>query len=103
MRAEPASTPGRMVLDAARSPLGVAAIISFAISVLMLSVPMFSLQVYDRVLGSGSVDTLLALVLITGFALTTLGMLESVRTAVLARLSTRLGARLSTRMLAPAR
>ena len=89
-----------MVLDAARSPLAVAGLVSFAISVLMLAVPMFSLQVYDRVLGSGSVDTLIALVLITGLALSTLGMLDTVRTAVLARLSTRLGERLSTRILA---
>ena len=66
----------------------------------MLSVPMFSLQVYDRVLGSGSQDTLLALVLIVAFALTALGLLETVRTSVLARLSTRLGSRLSPMLLA---
>ena len=62
---------------------------SFAISVLMLAVPIFSLQVYDRVLGSGSRDTLLALVLITSAALAALGMLETVRTWVLAENSAR--------------
>ena len=66
----------------------------------MLAVPMFSLQVYDRVLGSGSQDTLLALVLIVAFALAALGLLETVRTSVLARLSTRLGSRLSPMLLA---
>ena len=89
-----------MVAQAARSPLAIAGLISFAISVLMLAVPIFSLQVFDRVLGSGSRDTLIALVLITGLALMALGLLETVRTAVLARLSTRLGARLSPPLLA---
>ena len=94
------SQPRRMVAQAARSPLAIAGLISFAISVLMLAVPIFSLQVFDRVLGSGSRDTLIALVLITGLALTALGLLETVRTSVLARLSTRLGARLSPPLLA---
>ena len=94
------TTPRRMVAQAARSPLAIAGLISFAISVLMLAVPIFSLQVFDRVLGSGSRDTLIALVLITGLALMALGLLETVRTAVLARLSTRLGARLSPPLLA---
>ncbi|MGE3291358.1 MAG: type I secretion system permease/ATPase [Geminicoccaceae bacterium] len=92
--------PRQLVAGAARSPLVLAGLISFAISILMLAVPMFSLQVYDRVLGSGSNDTLIALTLITGVALTALGLLETVRTTVLARLSTRLGARLSPMLLA---
>jgi ATP-binding cassette subfamily C exporter for protease/lipase len=92
--------PRQLVAGAARSPLVLAGLISFAISVLMLAVPMFSLQVYDRVLGSGSQDTLIALTLITGLALAALGLLETVRTTVLARLSTRLGARLSPMLLA---
>ena len=69
-------SPRRLVAGAARSPLALAGLISFAISILMLAVPMFSLQVYDRVLGSGSQDTLLALVLIVAFALAALGLLE---------------------------
>ena len=89
-----------MVATAARSPLALAGLVSCGISLLMLAVPVFSLQVYDRVLGSGSVDTLLALVFITGAALIALGLLETVRTAVLARLSTRLGARLAPTLLA---
>jgi PrtD family type I secretion system ABC transporter len=73
--------------------------VSFGISLLMLAVPIFSLQIYDRVLGSGSLDTLFALVLITSGALVALGLLETVRSSVLARLSTRLGARLSPTLL----
>jgi PrtD family type I secretion system ABC transporter len=93
-------SPGRVFAETARSPLSLAAGVSFAISVLMLAVPLFSLQVFDRVLGSGSRETLLALVLITALALLALGLLETVRTSVLARLSTRLGARLSGPLLA---
>ena len=100
MNSDLQAKPRQLVAGAARSPLLLAGLISFAISVLMLAVPMFSLQVYDRVLGSGSQDTLIALTLITGCALVALGLLETVRTSVLARLSTRLGARLSPMLLA---
>src|SRR4051794_589491 len=100
MAAERPFPPAQAFLAAARSPLGLAAAVSFAISVLMLAVPLFSLQIYDRVLGSGSRETLLALCLITALALLALGMLDMVRTMVLARMSTRLGSRLSVRLLA---
>ena len=93
-------SPRQMVGRAIRSPLALAAGISMAVSIMMLAVPLFSLQVFDRVLGSGSRETLLALVLVTALALLALGLLESVRSSVLARLSTRLGARLSTPLLA---
>ena len=69
-------------------------------NLLLLTPTIYMLQVYDRVLGSGSHDTLIALTLITGVALAALGLLETVRTTVLARLSTRLGARLSPMLLA---
>lgn len=95
-----ADNPGRAFWGAARAPLLLAAFLSSAIGVLMLAVPVFSLQVFDRVLGSGSRETLLALALVTAFALAVLGLLESVRGTVLARLSTRLGARLSGPLLA---
>ncbi|MFO1072645.1 MAG: type I secretion system permease/ATPase [Geminicoccaceae bacterium] len=100
MAAEPAKTPGRIVLEATRSPLLLAGLVSGAIGLLMLSVPMFSLQIYDRVLGSGSRETLLALSLVAGTALSVLGVLESIRGAVLARMSTRLGSRLAGPLLA---
>ena len=100
MNSDLQAKPRQLVAGAARSPLILAGLISFAISILMLAVPMFSLQVYDRVLGSGSQDTLIALTLITGCALAALGLLETVRTSVLARLSPRLGARLSPMLLA---
>jgi PrtD family type I secretion system ABC transporter len=100
MAAERPYSPGHAFLAAARSPLVLAGCISFATSMLMLAVPLFSLQLYDRVLGSGSRETLLVLVLMAAGALLALGMLDAVRSAVLARMSTRLGSRLSGPLLA---
>lgn len=100
MSAERPYSPGQAFLAAAWSPLVLAGCISFATSMLMLAVPLFSLQLYDRVLGSGSRETLLVLVLMAAFALLSLGMLDAVRTAVLSRMSTRLGSRLSGPLLA---
>ena len=93
-------SPRQMIGRAAWSPLALAGGVSMAISVLMLSVPMFSLQVYDRVLGSGSRETLLALLLITGAGAGGTGLAGDHPRQRLARLSTRLGARLSTPLLA---
>jgi len=42
------------------------ALISVVINLLMLTGPLFMLQVYDRVLTSGSVPTLSALIVIVG-------------------------------------
>ena len=100
MAVEPSYAPGRAFMAAARSPLALAAVVSSAIGILMLAVPVFSLQVFDRVLSSGSRETLLALALVTALALVALGLLEAVRGAVMARLSTRLGSRLSGPLLA---
>ena len=54
-------------------------IVSGAISVLMLVVPLFSLQVFDRVLSSQSLDTLLLLAGIAVFLLTTQALLDASR------------------------
>lgn len=91
--------PNRAFRSAASAPLALSGVVSLAIGLLMLAVPLFSLQVYDRVLGSGSRETLLALTLITAGALVTLGLLETIRSSVLARLSTRLGSRLAGPLL----
>ena len=58
---------------------------SFALNLLMLAVPLYSMQIYDRVLGSGRVETLLLLSLIAGVSLLALGAFEMVRTSLLAR------------------
>ncbi len=93
-------SPRQVVIQAARSPLALAAAISIGIGLLMLAVPLFSLQVYDRVLSSGSRETLAALAAMTLLALLVLGLLEVLRASILARLSTRLGTRLAASLLA---
>lgn len=62
-------------------------IFSFLINMLMLTVPLYMLQVFDRVLGSGNIDTLLVLTTIAIVSLLTLAALEGVRTYVMIGLS----------------
>lgn len=58
-------------------------------SLLMLTGPLYMLQVYDRVLNSGSVPTLLALTLLILALYAGLGLLEWVRNSVLSRAGSR--------------
>jgi len=77
------------VIAASRSAfLGVGAF-SFIINLLMLTGPLFMLQVYDRVLTSGSVPTLVALVLLVVGLYGFMGILEFVRQRVLIRIGHR--------------
>ncbi|WP_163271094.1 type I secretion system permease/ATPase [Chelativorans alearense] len=75
----------------------VAASFSLALNLLMLSVPLYMMSVYDRVLTSRSVETLLMLTVIVVGALAVVGVLEAVRQLAL----TRAGARLETVLGAP--
>ena len=59
-------------------------IFSCVINILMLTGPLFMLQVYDRVLSSGSVDTLLALAVLAGLLYAFMGFLEAIRSRMLA-------------------
>jgi PrtD family type I secretion system ABC transporter len=77
-------------IGACRSALLGTAGISLVTNLLMLTGPLFMLQIYDRVLASGSVETLVALlVLVTGL-FTFMGLLELVRARVLVRIGLRL-------------
>ena len=75
--------------------LPASAFYSGAINVLTLTGSLFMLQVYDRVLPSGSVDTLVALVVIVAFLYGAQAVLEAIRTRMLARVSRRLDEDLS--------
>jgi PrtD family type I secretion system ABC transporter len=57
------------------------------INILMLTGPLFMLQVFDRVLSSGSVPTLLALTLLVVVLYALYGFLEFVRSRVVARVA----------------
>ncbi len=75
-----------------------AALFSAFVNILMLTGPMFMLQVYDRVLGSRSEETLSALFILMAFLFAMMGVLDYLRGRVLARIGTALQARLEGRV-----
>ena len=84
------------VFSSLRSAFWGIGVVSLLINVLMLTGPLFMLQVYDRVLASGSVPTL---IVIGGLALSMYvfyGLLEGVRGRILARVGQRVDAQLSS-------
>ncbi|HEX6011849.1 MAG TPA: type I secretion system permease/ATPase [Geminicoccaceae bacterium] len=87
--ARPPADPWRSAVRGLGGGLAAALLASFALNLLMLAVPLYSMQVYDRVLGSGHLETLLLLSLMAGAALAALGAFEVVRTSLLARTASR--------------
>ena len=81
--------------------LGVA-LFSACVNLLMLSVPMYMMQVYDRVLPTSNVDTLLALSAMVVIGLGVFGLLDAVRHRVLARVGAWLDRELGSPVLAGA-
>ena len=69
-----------------KAPLLVVAFFSAFINLLMLTAPLYMLQVFDRVLTSQSVDTLIVLSLMALVALVTFAALEAIRSFALARI-----------------
>lgn len=76
----------RTVLVACRRAWLVAAAFSIAINLLMLTVPVYMLQLFDRVLLSRSADTLVMLSVMALVALVSLAALDIIRGLLLARL-----------------
>ena len=72
---------------------------SVFVNLLMLTGPLFMLQVYDRVLTSRSEATLVALIMIVAFLFLMMGLLDHFRARVLARAGARFQARLDPRVL----
>ncbi len=70
---------------------------SVFVNLLMLTGPLYMLQVYDRVLGSRSVETLVALSLLVLFLYGSMGILDHARGRVAARIGARFQARLDAR------
>jgi len=68
------------------SAFGTCAAFSFVINVLMLVSPIYMLQVYDRVLTSGHVDTLIMITLIVTIALAVMCGLDTLRTIITIRI-----------------
>ncbi len=72
-------------LAAAKPALTAVIVFSFIINILILAGPLYMMQVYDRVLASRSVTTLLFLTLILAFCYAIIAVLELVRSQVLIR------------------
>lgn len=71
---------------------------SVFVNILMLTGPLFMLQVYDRVLGSQSEETLVALAILVTFLYAIMGILDWARARVVARAGARFQSRLDDRV-----
>src|SRR5689334_5619762 len=97
---QPAGKPGKTsysgleaaakVYASCKRSLWAVGLFSLAMSVLLLTSPLYMLQVYDRVLGSGSVHTLIMLTLLAAGALALLAFLDGLRQNILSRIGLRL-------------
>ena len=82
-------TPLTEALKAAGPALGAAFLISVFINLTLFVTPLYSMQVYDRVLSSRNLSTLAMLTLITAVFVALYGFLEYVRSGILVRGSLR--------------
>ena len=78
------------------------ALFSLLVNMLMLTGPLYMLNVYDRVLGSRSLETLVALTVLVGFMFGMMGILDLVRGRVMGRAAARFQARLDRRVFSAA-
>ena len=102
MTHHPDQQTGARELRAAHRPLrGLvlsAALFSAFVNLLMLTGPLFMLQVYDRVLSSRALETLTALFLLVVFLFVIMGLLDGARARVMSRIAAALQARLEGRV-----
>jgi PrtD family type I secretion system ABC transporter len=77
-------------------------VFSLFVNALMLTGPLYMLNVYDRVLGSRSLETLLALSVLVAFLYGMMGLLDYVRGRVMGRVGARFQAQLDRRVFAAA-
>ncbi|HHY50597.1 MAG TPA: type I secretion system permease/ATPase, partial [Alphaproteobacteria bacterium] len=75
----------RSVTERLRRSVGGVALISFVSSLLLLTGPLFMVAIYDHVIPTRSVDTLLALILLALLAYALYGIADSYRARALAR------------------
>lgn len=73
-------------------------VFSFFANLLMLTGPIYMLNVYDRVLGSRSIETLIALSAIVAFLYGMMGLMDYVRGRVMGRAGARFQSRLDKRV-----
>ena len=89
------------LLHRCRNGLIAVGLFSMGINLLVLTVSIYMLQVYDRVLPGRSVETLIYLTIIATGALATMGALDLLRSRILVRLGIWIDRSLSARALWP--
>ena len=87
-------------LRACRRSFIVIGVFSLVMNMLMLVVPLYMLQIYDRVLTTGRIETLIMLTSMAVVALLVLGLLDTLRSMIMVRLGRWLSARLAPMFLA---
>ncbi|MCE6951100.1 type I secretion system permease/ATPase [Cereibacter sphaeroides] len=96
--AEPAAAQGQATYRAAMREMvlgaGAAAFVGFFVNLLHLALPLYNAQVYDRVIGSGNLDTLVALTVLVVILLVFGAVLDVLRSRIFAILAARLAGRL---------
>ena len=96
------SKAGLRELGAARRGAGTllltVGLFSAAVNILMLTGPLFMLQIYDRVLSSRSVETLTALFALVVFLFLLMGLIDIARSRVMLRIAARFQHRLEPRV-----
>jgi PrtD family type I secretion system ABC transporter len=87
----------RIARQSSRSLYWAVAVFSFFVNLLMLTGPLYMLNVYDRVLSSRSLETLIALSALVAFLYGMMGILDYVRGRIMARV----GAQFQTQLDRP--
>lgn len=98
MKSTPLATDLKEALKASKKSFIAAGVFSLFINLLMLTSPLYMLQVYDRVVTSRSTETLFFLTLLMVFLFGLMGLLEWVRSRLLVRVGNELQEKLSTRI-----
>ncbi|MEX2642192.1 MAG: type I secretion system permease/ATPase [Acetobacterales bacterium] len=86
-------------LGRARGAFAAVGFFSFVLNLLVLTVPLYMLQVYDRVLTSRNENTLLMLTVLAVGLLVAVGLFEFIRSRILVRIGVQLDEQLNTRLM----
>lgn len=84
---------------ACREHLRLAAILSALVNILYLAPTIYMMQVYDRVVATGGIITLVWLTIVAAFALATLALLDFMRSRILVRAGLRLDRELADKVI----
>ena len=95
-----AALPLAAALRNMRRAAGALVIFSMCLNLLLLTSPIYMMQVFDRVITSGHTETLIFLTLIAGIATLVLGGLETARMRLLTRAGLWLERRLAPELIA---